>query len=437
MTATSLLVEAKRLSNDALAILNNPNADSTQKERVQPLMEEAREKRAMAARMQEIEASIADIETALGDSAAPQQKTSSAKFTSWAEFLKGVYALQYGANVTAEARKSLEQRIRKFQDFDAEDAGMETKDLAESVGASGGFLVPVEFQAELLAYIEQRTVVRPRATIIRMARRQRQIPVLDQTGTTAGVPHWFGGLQVYYAEEAAEKDSSEPTFRQMQLTANKMVMYTRASDELLDDSAISLSDFLTGPLGFSGAIAWMEDFMYLRGNGVGKPLGVLNAPALLTQAREVQADVTYNDLVAMLEQFLPSGNGVWMASQNMLSKLLKMNGPTGNPSYIWGNATSGVPNVLLGLPIVFSEKMPRTTTTSNGDLLLADFNFYVIGDRQATTVESTKFDRWRYDQTSWRAVFRHDGRPWLSAPFTYEDGTTQVSPFVQLGAKTT
>jgi len=30
-----------------------------------------------------------------------------------------------------------------------------------------------------------------------------------------------------------------------------------------------------------------------------------------------------------------------------------------------------------------------------------------------------------------------DGQEWLSTPLTYEDGTTQVSPFVILGDKST
>jgi HK97 family phage major capsid protein len=66
--------------------------------------------------------------------------------------------------------------------------------------------------------------------------------------------------------------------------------------------------------------------------------------------------------------------------------------------------------------------------------LLADFSYYLIGDRQATTVESTKFEAWQYDKTSWRAVHRVDGQPWTNAPFTYQDSTTTVSPFVALSS---
>ena len=87
--------------------------------------------------------------------------------------------------------------------------------------------------------------------------------------------------------------------------------------------------------------------------------------------------------------------------------------------------------MLMGMPVTWTEKLPLLGT--QGDILLADWRYYIIGDRQATTIESTKFDRWRFDQTSWRVVHRVDGQPWLSAPLTYADGATTVSPFVILG----
>ena len=135
-----------------------------------------------------------------------------------------------------------------------------------------------------------------------------------------------------------------------------------------------------------------------------------------------------------MENFLPSGRGMWVITQSALSDLIQLTGPAGNPSYVWQpNAREGVPGFLLGFPVVWSEKSPRIGEP--GDVLLADWSYYLIGDRQAITVESTQFDRWRFDETSWRLVHRVDGQPWLSQPLTFQDGTTEVSPFVILGGK--
>lgn len=350
------------------------------------------------------------------------------QFKYWGAFLKKVHAACHLHQV--------DPRLVYFDDKESKETHkreLDLKDLTGATGTDGGFLIPDEFLAQLQAAQNERAVVRPRATVIPMRRRTVTIPVLDQTGITAGQPHWFGGIQMYWADEAEQKGQSQPKFRFIRLDAHKLVGYTVATDELLDDAAIGLEAFLSGPLGFAGAAAWMEDFVFVQGDGIGKPLGILNAPATLTQTRASGGTIAYADLVDMLAKFLPSsGQGIWLASQSAMPKLMLMEGPSGNPSFLWGDATNGRPNSLLGLPIVFTEKMP--VLGSKGDICLADWSYYLIGDRQAVTVDSSMHELFRYDKTSWRVVERIDGKPWLSAPLTYQDGTTQVSPFVALAA---
>jgi len=311
----------------------------------------------------------------------------------------------------------------------------ERKDLVEGVGASGGFLVPTEFYSQLMAVDAESAIVRPRATKIRMRRRQVDIPVLDQTTTTAGIPHWYGGMIFYWTEEATSKTETQPKFRKISLVAHKLTGYTEVSDELLDDSAISLSDFFNSSLGFAGGISWLEDYAFLRGTGAGPPQGVVTAGATITVPRgATTTPVVYLDIVNMMESFLPSARGVWVMNQTVMSNLFQMTVGTSN---VWQpNMQAGVPGNLFGMPVIFTEKLPAVGTA--GDVLLADFRYYLIGDRQATTIESTQFGTgWQYDLTSWRAVHRVDGQPWLSTSLTYQDGTVAVSPFVILGAKTT
>lgn len=351
------------------------------------------------------------------------------RFIDWGNFLQAVWKARHPDYLAFGP----DPRLLRMKDEEPRDDEPELarKDLSGQAGATGGFLIPAEFQATLMGVIGERSIVRPRATVIRMRRRQVDIPVLDQTTSAGGYAHWFGGLRFYWTEEGAEKTASEPAFRQASLLARKLVGFTRATDELVDDSAISLGDFFAGPLGFAGGVAWMEDYAFLRGNGAGQPLGVIQAPATIAVGRSVAGQVNYVDLVNMLAQFLPTGRGVWIASQSVLSQLVQMTGPSGNPSYIWQpSARDGVPGTLLGYPIIFSEKAPRLG--HRGDIGLYDFNYYLVGDRQSTTVESTKFEKWAEDKTSWRVVHRVDGQPWLSAPLTYEDGATQVSPFIVL-----
>jgi HK97 family phage major capsid protein len=426
-----LLTKAKNLFSEVKAVYENPEATAEDLEAAGKKRDEAMTLKARAMNLQDVLSAAGDVAKRLESTQGEDKAKSGApgKFGDWGEFLKAAWL----ANHKDAGVRRIDQRLAWFKE---EPSPEEEKTMSGATGASGGFLIPPEFDATLQAAIGESSIVQPRATVIRMRRRQIQLPVLDQTGTTAGIPHWFGGLRFYYAEEGELKTESEAKFRDVTLTARKLIGYTTATDELVADSAISIGDFLSGPLGFAGGVAFMRDYMFLRGVGGGQPLGVLNAPATISVARASDNPIIgYGDLVNMLESFLPSARGVWVISHSALSDLLQLSGPTGNPSYLWGSAVTGVPNTLLGLPVIFTEKLPAVGTA--GDVLLADFRYYLIGDRQATTIDSTQYDLWRYDKTSWRVVDRHDGRPWLSAPITFVNGITQVSPFVILGAKST
>jgi len=310
------------------------------------------------------------------------------------------------------------------------DGKAEYKDLLEQTGASGGFLVPVEFRPELLGVVYEDNPIRARATVIPMSRRQLQMPTLDQTGTTAGETRQHGGIVASWTEEGVSKDETEPSFRQINLVAHKLVCYTEASDELLADEAVGLVAFLQSPMGFAGAIRWEEEYCFLRGTGAGQPLGVLNAACTFNQPRAAAGAIGVADIFNMLSHH-HGDVPCWHVTRAAMPQLLALNGPAANPSYIFiPNARDGAPGTLFGFPVFYTEKLPALGTA--GDILLADWNYYLVGDRQATTIDNSMHYRFRYDLTAWRAVHRVDGQPWLSAPLTLADGAFQISPFVIL-----
>jgi len=427
MELKDIIERANALLEQSKGIIANPESTGEDHVKAAAMIEEAKAYRARAAQLKEVQALGAEMAAEVANAKAMQvavPEAQGSEFKDWGGFLQ--------ASWLASVRNIKDSRLKFFKD----EAPAEQKDLAENVGASGGFLVPPEFMAQLMSIVSERNTIRPRCTIIPMRRRQVNIPVLSQTGTTAAQPHWFGGMNVFWTEEAGAKSETTPAFREVSLVAHKLAAITYASDELMEDSAISLAAFLQGPMGFGGAVAWYEEYAFLQGTGVGQPLGVIPAGATITVNRaNVSPAVQYVDLINMMESFLPNGNGVWYIHQSVMSTLMTMSGPAGNASYLWGDATNGRPNSLLGMPLVWTEKLPREGTA--GDVLLADWSYYLLGDRQATTVDTSIHNKFEYDKTTWRVVHRVDGRPWLSAPITLADGTSQISPFVILGAKST
>lgn len=434
------IAESNSLLEKAKAILENPESTMEEKNQVEPLMTDAKALRAEADQLRRIAEQLADPATQAQlkqyddrEDDEKDAKKSAVPFGSWANYLSAVWY----AGHKDRAISYRDPRLRWFREKHdvGEDQVGDRKNMTGATGAAGGFLIPDEFDPTLRGALGEGSIVRSRATVITMNRRVIKLPLLDQSDATAGVPSWFGGMSFTWVGEGVQKTSTDPVFDQLSLSVNKLVGYTVSSDELVDDSAISLADFLASPLGFVGGVRFMEDYYFLMGNGTGQPIGILNAAntALKSITRAASGSVAYSDLVDIYAAFLPSAtNPVWIAHTTLLPQLLELSGPTGNPSYIWGSAVNGVPNTLLGRPIVFSEKVPALN--SLGDIGLYDFGYYAIGDRGATTIETTQYDRWAYDETSWRIVHRVDGKPWMKSVITLMDGATEVSPFVALAA---
>lgn len=440
LTSDSYLEEARQLDSEALAILRDKkNLSAEAIEKAETLSKAAALARSQSENLQAIEAkrkqAMGEIEDNEGDETptvnVDEKLANTGGYPTMGHWFKALWNFRKNNFLAAPGLTHWDgeagdgkARVKPYSN---------AKALAESVGATGGFLVPAEFQARLLQVAASQTVVRPRAQVIRMNRRTVTIPVLEQTDVVSGGFNWFGGIKTYYTEEGGQKGESQPSFRQITLTAHKLTGYTVSSDELLEDSAISLQDFLMGDMGFPGAMAHQADWDYLQGDGVGKPEGVLNAGATVVVPRSVAGEVNYEDLTTMLASAMPNSRLVWVMSQSVMASMLNLQGPTGNPMYLWANAVSGAPASLLGYPVIFTDKLPALGT--QGDVLLADFSYYLIGDRQAVTMDMSIHEHFRNDQTSWRAFMRHDGKSWLKAPISYGRGSEigTLSPFVVLG----
>lgn len=430
-TYDELFEKSNALIEQARDIAANVEATAEDVEKAKAMFADAKAMRERSQMLLELEQAKGKAAEDVKKQAAPRKEPG--EFSSFGEMLVAVY------NATSAKMPSVDPRL-KYVRFPGERAvgpftmkdgwpDAEQKDLVENTGASGGFLVFPEHLSQLFMMQPLAQLVRSRAFVLPMRARVMQIPVLDQTGTD-GTCHYYGGLIPKWTEEAKEKDETEPQFRQMELVAHKLVLYTEASDELLADSAIGLEALLTRL--YAGAIRNEEEYTFIQGTGAGQPLGIANVAcgATIAVARQAANQIQILDIFNMLSQF-QGMSPIWLAHQSTMPQILGLNGPAGNPSYVWiGNGRDQMPTTLMGYPIYFVENCP--TLGNRGDIVLADWSKYVVGDRQSVTIDSSKHYRFQYDLTAWRAVHRVDGRPWLSAPITYRDGTTQVSPFVVL-----
>jgi HK97 family phage major capsid protein len=309
---------------------------------------------------------------------------------------------------------------------------------SEKVPSEGGFLVPEEYRSELMQLSLDGAIVRPRATIIPMGAPRIHIPMLDETSRVSSV---FGGVVVYRTEEGAELTESSASFASVKLDVTKQTALSHVPNELIRDWG-AFGAFMDATL--PNAMAFYEDLDYISGSGVGCPLGGLsvNNTALLVidkETSQVATTIVWQNVLKMYSRMLPSSlaKAVWLASPDVFVELATMalNVGTGG-SAVWLTDGTGSPVLtLLGRPVVMSEKAPGALG-AQGDLSLVDWSMYLIGDYQTMTVDSSPHVKFTSDKTTFRAIARNDGRPWLQSPITPRNNSATLSPFVTLGART-
>lgn len=309
-------------------------------------------------------------------------------------------------------------------------------DFGSHVPADGGFLIPETLRSEVLRVALETAVVRPRARVVPMETLKIPFPTLDSTSNASSV---YGGITGYWTEEGGALTESSAKFGRITLEAKKFTAYTEVPNELFSDSIISLEAFIGQS--FPEAVNFFEDVAFMRGDGVGRPLGWLHEGnvAALTVAKETgqaAATIVWENIVKMYARMLPTSHSraVWIVNQTVFPELATMALSVGTGgSAIWlNNGTEGPPMTILGRPVVVTEKADVLGTA--GDISFVDLGYYLIGDRQTIQAETSPHYRFANDQTAIRFIERVDGRPWLKNVVQPHKGDT-LSPFVKLATR--
>jgi len=312
--------------------------------------------------------------------------------------------------------------------------------MQEGDMSQGGYLVPEEFRATLLQTSLETSIVGSRAIKIPMATNRITIPALVDSNHNT---NFFGGITIYRTEETAAKTVTKPAFGRVGLTLHKLTGLAQVTDELIQDSPISIEPIVRSV--FGQAINFVQDDDYLNGTGANMALGAFNAanPSLIPQAIEPGQAVNtilWQNIVNMWSRLYPAGQSkaIWVANIECFPQLASMAfavGAGGVPVWMPAGGVSGSPYAtLMGRPIIFSEKMQALST--QGDIGLADFSQYLVGEKAGGVQVATSMHVYFiYDEMAFRFVLRYDGQPWWLSTLTPRRGAATLSPFVVLAVR--
>ena len=140
------------------------------------------------------------------------------------------------------------------------------KTQRENINTSSGFLVPDEFQNDLIDLREKFGVFRQNAKIVPMA------------SDTRSDPRRVNGVTAYFVGESTAAQTSDKSWDRVRMTAKKLMVLTKYSNELNEDAVLNIGDDLAGEIAY--AFALKEDQCGFTGDGTstyGGIVGVTNA----------------------------------------------------------------------------------------------------------------------------------------------------------------
>lgn len=319
------------------------------------------------------------------------------------------------------------QRVR-FEPGTVNTEMREAGDMSMGIGPAGGYLVPDQFRPEILQFRAQRSIIRPRATVIPAGDYPDAKITQPAVDYSEGV---FGGAAVSWIEEAAEKPQTDIKLDEVALEPHEVAAHIVVTDKLLRNAPAAEVLIRTKLL---EAMVAAEDFAFLRGDGAGKPQGIIGSPATKTIPRASTDEVSVEDLLLVMGSALAfSTNLVWIISNNAFPAIAGLTDGADRLLYNAGDVARGIPPTLWGYPVVWSTRSPALG--GDGDVLLADLNAYLIKDGSGPFVAMSDAPHFTSNKTVVKAFWNVDGTPWLKVPIELENGTT-VSPFVALAEPT-
>lgn len=243
--------------------------------------------------------------------------------------------------------------------------------MQTGVDADGGYLVPEEFERQIIMGLEESNVIRSIAKVITTSA-ERKIPL----ASTHSVAQW--------TLENGSYQESNPTFGQITVDAYKLTDLVKVSTELLQDSMFDLESYILGE--FSRAFGVAEEEAFCVGMGSGQPTGIFTASGGhvgVTAGTTVTVD-NLIDLVYSLKAPYRR-NAKFLMKDSTISALRKLKDANG--AYLWQpSVQAGQPDRLLGYPIYTSPYVPEVAA-SKLPIAFGDFSNYWVCDRLGRTVQ--------------------------------------------------
>lgn len=184
--------------------------------------------------------------------------------------------------------------------------------------------------------------------------------------------------------------------------------------ELLQDSAVDIEAFVRSRL--VTRVSRITNKHFTIGTGTGQPRGAVTAAgAGKVGATGQTLTVTYDDLVDLqhsVDRAYRERGAVFMMADSSIKVIRKIKDSNGRPIFVPGyeiSSPGGVPDMLLGSPIIVNDDVPAMEADAKS-ILFGDFSQYIIRDvMQMTLLRMTDSAYSKKGQVGFLMLSRHGG----------------------------
>jgi len=249
-----------------------------------------------------------------------------------------------------------------------------TNVLSVGVNEDGGYLVPTEFERQIVQGLDEANVIRTIAKRISTAA-ERKVPIAATPSVATWVP-----------ENGAIPESGV-TFSQKTLDAFKLTNLIKVSVELLADSMFDIEAYLAAEFARSMGVA--EEEAFCVGDGNGRPTGIFDPDngADLGVTTVSPTAISFDDVISLVYSLKSPyrRNAVFLTNDSTVAAFRKLKDANGQ--YLWQPAlVQGEPDRLLGYPLYTSPYAPVIAPEACSGAF-GDFANYWVADRSGRTLQ--------------------------------------------------
>lgn len=309
--------------------------------------------------------------------------------------------------------------------------------MGEQVGPDGGYAVPREFATGIEKNMWDTGQVLSRVSDRPVSGNAITFNVIDERSRVDGSRR--GGVLGYWTDEGGSPTQSQVKLAQIEMKLRKVAALGYMTEELLQD-APALDAELTSA--FGEELLFLVEDSIINGTGAVKPLGVLQAPCLISVSKETnQAGVSIlSTNLSKMWARLPArsqASAVWLVNVDTQPQLDELSLPIGtggmaSPFVNW--SSDGTALRIKGKPVIPVEYCATLGTV--GDIILADLSQYRLIRKDSGVQQSSSIHvRFVQGESTFRAIYRVDGQPLPRTAITPFKGTSTLSPFVALATR--